>query len=405
MSDCGFMLRVNGSWLPLPGVQAGVPVTANRSRSSLVTVGGFNHEYASRRAPREWSLDFSHATPEAVRLLALAANGQAGDVMLLDVSAARANMLDPLQAVGPDGYPLVDCDGVPVRSLTWDVPAYRADEIASSANLAIYAPDGKTNGLRFRSADREALIKFSVPPTPVDHTLTSATMRLVRSFGASPALTAHSTTNNWNETGTTWDTAPAAGSAAGSAALVDNMWNIPLSDVGSFVGAEVSYRLRSNSATHTEAVPRYDLSTEQRPRLVLTYLVTVPNRNFAALVRAEQLYTLSAFTSAAAGAVVATITHPSGSLNLVAPSGTGDRRAVATFTPAADGAVAGIVSGALTSRVSGLRLTEGASLGGWLPGQKTPVKVAVSDPEQTLNYLLAGEQGRSDYRVTLREVG
>lgn len=238
----GFWLRVNDVWFPLDGVQANVPVAPIRNRSNLQTVGGFNYEYASRRASREWTLDFVNATPQAVRLALLAANGQAGDVWLLSEADARANMLDPLHTVGPDTSSTIVCDGLPLRAL-------------------------------------------------------------------------------------------------------------------------------------------------------------VPGTEFGALVRAGVTYTLSAYTDAAAGTTVATYDYGTGAVPLKAGVGTGDRRTVAEFTPAADA----VLVGTTVTDVAGVRLAEGVDDGLFLPGRKAPCRAAVMDPDQTLNMLLDDEQGRSAYTIKIRE--
>lgn len=121
------------------------------------------------------------------------------------------------------------------------------------------------------------------------------------------------------------------------------------------------------------------------------------------VVRGSVTSRLSLWTTAVAGAVVGSFTAPGvTSTNLTAPAGTGSRRVEAVFAPAADGLLSVAVASAV---VSGLQLVEGDPAPSWMAGQRTPCKVSASDAERTLNLLPSGGQGRSDYSLTLREVG
>lgn len=107
------------------------------------------------------------------------------------------------------------------------------------------------------------------------------------------------------------------------------------------------------------------------------------------------------WTDAPEGTVVGTATYPGGTQQLLAPAGTTAQRAVVEFTPDADGALLlEAVAG-----TTGLQVTEDWLPDEWLPGQRIPVQVAVTDPARTLRLLGQHRHGRSDYGVTLREVG
>lgn len=403
MSGPGFWLRVNGQWMPLHGVQSGVQISPKRNRSTLQVVGGLNYEYQSRRAAREWSLDFSHATPESLRLLALAANDQAGDVMLLDASAARANMLDPLMCVGVDANPLLDCDGLPLRSIVSKSTTTEVVSVPLSANAVILAssPNAAASYINLQSSPAiESLVKVNIPTDPAGREFVSARLSLTRLYTpVNATITARAASNSWVE-GVTWNTAPAGGASVGSGSPTNGRYSIAISGVDAYRGAAMSLRLTSNSPSFVVIDPRTS-TLSSRPRLEITYSVTVTPQPFSAAVRAGQPYTLTAYTDATAGTPVLTYNLGGSDVVVNAPFGAGTRLLVASFTPSADVTLVGAVS----ASAAALRLTEGEPMGAWVPGHKTPVKVAVSDPEQVLNYVLDGQQGRSNYSVAIREVG
>jgi hypothetical protein len=406
-SRAGFWLKVNDTWVPLPGVQAGVGVSRKRNRSSLQTVGGYNSEYQSRRAPREWSLDFTHATPAAVAVLMLAANGQAGDVWLLSSADARANMLDPLMCVGSADAPVLDCQGLPLRSVVLGESVTRTVTAAANATLGESTPTpiapGSAITLKAATPKAEGLLRFAVPADTAGRTLESARLLLTRAGdGAGRAITAHAVSNAWMEAGTTWANAPAAGSAIGGATESAGAWAIDLAGAEAFRGTDLSVRLKVTSGLATFATR--GSTRESGPKLALTYSVTAADHAFSSAIRGGHEYWLSVFTDADAGDVVVTFNDGSGPTDLRAPSGTGPRQASTQFRAPADGVLTGIVHGDAGALVAGLRLTEGPGSHGWLPGHHTPCRAAVIDPEQTLSMLLDHEQGRSSYAVAIKEV-
>lgn len=118
-------------------------------------------------------------------------------------------------------------------------------------------------------------------------------------------------------------------------------------------------------------------------------------------------HTLSAWASAAGSALSWRTVNAAGAQvatgMLTAAAVTGGFRASATFTPGATAAGVQVCTPAGSLVVGGLRLTEGAHDPVWLPGVGVP-QVVVGDPQQTLQLATATEV-RSDYTVTLREVG
>ena len=129
---------------------------------------------------------------------------------------------------------------------------------------------------------------------------------------------------------------------------------------------------------------------------------------WSAIVPIRQVsHTLSAWASAAGAAVewqtvtAAGVQVATGTVTAAAV--TGGFRGSATFTPGATavGVQVRIPAGSLV--VGCLRLTEGAHDPVWLPGVGVP-QVVVGDPQQTLQLVTATEV-RSDYTVTIREVG
>lgn len=119
-------------------------------------------------------------------------------------------------------------------------------------------------------------------------------------------------------------------------------------------------------------------------------------------VLAGRTYTVSLWSAAAAGTTVASFLRSPNLLTLVtAPPGTGARSCAASFTPLADGLVTVTVPNGNTS---GLRVHEGGPDGRFYSGHGTPCKVAVQDPQRTLE-LVVDRETRSAYQVTLMEVG
>lgn len=117
-------------------------------------------------------------------------------------------------------------------------------------------------------------------------------------------------------------------------------------------------------------------------------------------VLAGRTYTVSLWSAAAAGSTLASLTG-STTGTVKAPPGTGPRPCATSFTPLADGAVTVTVSNAAAS---GLRVHDGGPDGRFYSGHGTPCKVAVQDPQRTLE-LVVGQETRSAYQVTLMEVG
>lgn len=405
MADCGFWLRLNGEWVPLPGVQAGVQVAAERRTDGFVSVGGVQHLVSARRAPRSWQLDLGHAGPEAVAALAVAAQGDGGDVWLWDESAARENLLDPIAARGVDAYLVVDCGGLPLMSLTQGSagpPVTR--DVALKANVVIFS-GGEARGLELGDG-MDALVKVSVPPTPSGQTLLGAELVLTAAgSGGSSDVDAYAASNAWVEpvahsNAGYWWSVP-AGSLVGSASPVSGVWSIPLTGVDSFAGADMSLRLVGDALLVDRFVDRAAASNV--PVLRLTYESSASESREIVLppLRPGE-YTLSGWTDADPDTVLGELDPGSSWVAGSTPELGTMRRVSQDFT------LSGPVT--LTLPDSDEYLLAGVGLATldhdtYMPGRKTPTRVKVEDPTLTLDMLYSGEQGRGPRSVTIREVG
>lgn len=407
-STAAFWLRVHGAWVPLEGVKVAKRVT-ERPMSEFVSTGGHRYTQRAKRAPRVWDLELKLATPEAIAWLALAANGDAGDVMLLDVGAARSNMLDPLHAVGRDPlFPIMSgVDGGALRSLTVTSSTTKTVDVPAVANAAINETGDDLRGLVLYQNQTESLIKFSVPD--IQGTFVSANLIMTKDSGAEASVTAREAHNGWSEPdgidigGNRWDAVP-YGTALASAAFSGSGWSISLPTVADYLGALMSLRLRSTTASETVIRDRF--ATEGAPFLRIVYGIDPVDHEFTHVVRGGVEHTLTWWTDKAATTVLGTYSVNGGSaVNIVAPAGSGVRRGSATFTPAADGTVTVFIDGDVDGLVSGLGLTEGAAPDMFLPGGDTPCRVAVMDPTHELVLLRSGALPVGVHTVQLREVG
>lgn len=112
-----FWIQLNGIWVHLDGVEPGVDTTPNRASSDFTSVDGVRWVQKAMRGPRDWSLSYKYATPEAIAALTVAVD-IASDVLLLDSTLAQANMLTPADCYGTgQTAAVVDCGGVPLRAL------------------------------------------------------------------------------------------------------------------------------------------------------------------------------------------------------------------------------------------------------------------------------------------------
>lgn len=120
-----FMLGPLGAMVEVPGVQRGAARATTRAGSELVTLGGVRYVQRAGRVQRAWTLQVSPwTTPETVRWLQAAAQGLLGDLWLLDVASARANMFPSWATAGVTGTRIA-VDGMPLAP----VPAGQEVEI------------------------------------------------------------------------------------------------------------------------------------------------------------------------------------------------------------------------------------------------------------------------------------
>lgn len=122
--------------------------------------------------------------------------------------------------------------------------------------------------------------------------------------------------------------------------------------------------------------------------LAVAHAVTVP-------VLAGRLYSVSAW-SAQTGPILTYQLDDGPVISVVSGQGFG----ASSVTPSADAVLTVRVTAV---GVSGLRVHEGPFDGAFHAGHGTPCKVAVQDPARTLQ--LVTDQVRSDYQITLLEVG
>lgn len=146
----------------------------------------------------------------------------------------------------------------------------------------------------------------------------------------------------------------------------------------------------------------------------LTGLPTVANVPSGQVVvvplRGGVNYRLSGITTSASGATIGTTKlGAAAAVNIVAPASSGSRWWSTTLAPASAATLTVTIS---VSTVRNLRLVQAASgttyadaATTWLPGQGTPCKVQVVDPERTLQQLLTAGHASQDATVTIREVG
>lgn len=406
--SCCYRLRLNGVWVPFH-VHSGVGVAFDRASDETVSPGGVRRINRARRAPRTWSFNLGDLTgPEQVAALMTAAQSD-GELMLWDEAAARANMLDPVALLERPGYPVVDCGGVPLRSLTQGpvAPTVTVD-VPLKANMAIQPGGASGPGVSAEPGSFESLVKVSVPDAPASMTLASATLMLRETAGNAGTLTAYATSNAWVEViGTTdyWTNVP-AGASRGSAAIAPTT-SVALSGVAAFAGTDMSVRLVKTSGSGW-SVFRDRTNGANPPVLRLTYSALSTPRTFTQHVPADIAQTLSFWTDAPDGTVFGTLKIPSGTvLNLTVPAtgATGLRHVVQTLAaPGYD------FDGEWTINDSSAYVLAGLGLSSMVPGaysapHKTPARVVVDDPTLTLDTLYAGEQGTGQRTVTIREVG
>lgn len=141
---------------------------------------------------------------------------------------------------------------------------------------------------------------------------------------------------------------------------------------------------------------------------VLDFSGSLPLRAMAAgvsvstLVRGGAPYSFGVWSSRAVGVEVCALDFPGGT-ETVLSAGVG-LRSTATVIADADGDLEVTMSGTGWAG-TGLQLVEGDLPQVWLPGDRTPCPIAVGDPDRVLTLLRSGTTGRSDYTVSLREVG
>jgi hypothetical protein len=416
--SCGFRLRVNGTWVNVDGVQSGVQIASERPGDEFVSVGGVRHAQRARRAPRTWTVDLGALTgPEQVAALMTAAQGDGGDVMLWDESAARANMLDPVAIAPRPDYPVVMCGDVPLRSLTRGPSgAASLDDVQAKANLAIGSDGMAWDWPGVAAGTQDALLKFSVPTPPPGISLSSAQLILTASASsASGTVTAKLASNAWVETGSGFGGTPTGywtsipgGTTAGSAALGAVTTTISLSGVAAYAGSDMSLRLSVAGTGSPNATFTPRVFASGYPILRLNYGADAYPRTFTQHVPADVAQIVSFWTTAADGTVIGTRTVPAGTTTNVTVPATGSsglrKVSITIAAPGTDYDSAWVLNDSTTYLLAGLGFSTLAH-DAYAAPHKTPTWVVVDDPTFSLDSLYANQQGKGVRTVTIREVG
>lgn len=415
MTDCGARLRLNGSWVNVENIQAGAGVSTERPTDGFTTVGGVVHDQRARRAQRTWTLDVGElAGPEEVAALKVAAQGDGGDVMLWDESAARANMLDPVAIAPREDYPSVACGALSLRSLTRGPSgAASFENVPMKANVAIGSDGMAWDWPGVAAGTQDALVKISVPSPPAGITLSSAQLILTASaVSGSGTVTAKLASNAWVETGSGfggtptgyWTSVP-GGSTVGSAALA-TVTTITLSGVSAFAGSDMSLRLSVSGTGNAVWNPRTFASGF--PILRLNYGAVPEPRTFTQHVPADVAQIVSFWTTAVDGTVIGTRTTSAGATTNVTVPATGSsglrKVTIAIAAPGTNYDSVWTINDSTTYVLAGLGISTLAH-DYYAAPEKTPVRVSVADPTLALASLYSGEQGKGSRTVTIREVG
>ncbi|MGP9528139.1 hypothetical protein [Glutamicibacter sp. AOP5-A2-18] len=127
-----------------------------------------------------------------------------------------------------------------------------------------------------------------------------------------------------------------------------------------------------------------------------------PGREITVPTLRGMVYTVAVWSQAEAGTTVAQYRLGTGTMiNISAPTGSGYRQCAASFTPLSDSTITLKITNTGTS---GATIHEGPPRGDFYASAGTPCRVAVQDPQRVLQMLL-DNNSRSDYEVTLMEVG
>ena len=128
---------------------------------------------------------------------------------------------------------------------------------------------------------RHTLLKFRLPVLPAGETVSGASLRLYAT-SASTGLGAdvYATTNDWTETGVTWNTAPARGiwlaKKGGYAAASTILWDVTKGVRATASNVDVAFRIETNEAA-TLSFETRETTSGHAPQLVLTTTGTSPS--------------------------------------------------------------------------------------------------------------------------------
>lgn len=434
MTTSVYLLNIAGKWLELPELQAGHKIVTVRPSSESVSLGGVVRTQRARSAARSWGFDFVQESPEAVRWLTLAAQGLVGDVFLYDRAAAQVNMFDPRDCIGRDVLqPTILVNGlVPMR--TFAAGYTLAMSLRAGVQYHLSGTTSHTAGATIGTYNIGAGAVNIVAPagTGARRWSTSFTALSVVTYAWTGAVNASTSTQTSTGTVTRTNIGTNPRAISGNGGWTKN-------DVTKQASAFVTTGFPVHPLGITTALQGNVLATATSPypmsiREMDNLGLTGPARRIGiwvcSMASGYQVFAYGGFpttpltagvwtfvqtttTVAALGRALFAVSKTTGnavSTDMVYVTGcvteAGD--VVGDYfdgsTPDIDGTVSVIPT--VAGVTSALRLTEGSvdSLG-FLPGMKAVCQVSVSDPQQTLQWVLDGELPVSDYTVTLLEVG
>lgn len=395
-------------------VSAGITTETARASSEFVSSGGVRYVQRGRTAPRSWTVGRQYQGPDWARLLGLAAHGLLEQCWLYDVAAARENMIPARLSAGGgvrrrrNLLPNPGFDGLPGAgwSARANITYTRDDEWMRAAygsantnqiplnSLAFPTESGKvyTCSVSIRNAGNKPESVYirhypgasngseasSAPITlnPGGSARLTVTSKMVPDMESSAQIFLYCTTFTAGQT---------------VLALKD-----PVAEEGAEDGGPLNGSLpgaawegdANKSPSYIVINERIKVGGLPLEALAVGHQVQVP-------VLAGRLYSIAAWASV--DTQLFTYQVGDGAVgSAVAIAGV----ASASFTPRTDTILTVTVS---RTGVSGLTVRDGSFNGQYMAGYGTPCKVAVQDPQRTLH--LVTNQVRSDYQVTLLEVG
>lgn len=427
-------------------VSAGVTTETARAFSEFISGGGVRHVQRGRAAPRSWTVGRVYQGPDWARLLGLAAHGLLPDCWLYDVAAARENMIPSQLSVGSNADTLIRW----VRRNLATNPSFESGAgmggAVTSAGSAVVgvSTDWAGSGTQSLKISGNGVLEY---PGAYPWGGIGPSVMTRMGVQAGKTYTVSADFYQFVPQASSWATGarcmwfgPSIGAAWGKSADAPNIpgvhrikctFTIPAgttSMAAAFtLGSKEStgyfdrvlieegttdgtYFDGSAPGASWDGIPNASASVLAGQDFYPAQRVLVGGLPMTALrpghtvqvpVLAGRLYTASVWADESPGSQVATYQLGTQTpQSVLSAPGSGSRSCAASFTPMED-TIATITTTA--QNTSGLRLHDGPPDGLYFAGHGTPCKVAVQDPVRTLH--LVTEKVRSDYQVTLQEVG